>query len=58
MNGNVQDNKYYPMVMSSATSGKVRVEVPSGNTQVLLVVSAVPEYFKSHQTYGYQVRIS
>ena len=58
MNGNVGDNKYYPMVMSSATSGKVRVEVPAGNTQVLLVVSAVPEYFKSHQTYGYQVRIS
>ena len=58
MNGNVQDNKYYPMVMSSATSGKVKVEVPSGNNQVLLVVSAVPEYFKSHQTYGYQVRIS
>ena len=48
MNGNVQDNKYYPMVMSSATSGKVSVEIPDGNTQVLLVVSAVPEYFKSH----------
>ena len=58
MNGNVEDNQYYPMVMSSATSGSVRVEVPDGETQVLLVVSAVPEYFKSHQTYGYQVRIS
>ena len=58
MNGNVQDNKYYPMVMSSATSGKVRVEVPASDTQVLLVVSAVPECFKSHQPYGYQVRIS
>ena len=57
MNGNVKDNQYYPMVMSSATSGSVRVEVPDGETQVLLVVSAVPEYFKSHQTYGYQVWI-
>ena len=57
MNGNVRDNQYYPMVMSSATSGSVRVEVPDGETQVLLVVSAVPEYFKSHQTYGYQVWI-
>ena len=57
LNGNVEDNQYYPMVMSSATSGSVRVEVPDGETQVLLVVSAVPEYFKSHQTYGYQVWI-
>ena len=57
MNGNVADNQYHPLVMTSATSGSVMVEVPDGDNQVLLVVSAVPEYFKSHQTYGYQARI-
>ena len=57
MNGNVTENQYHPLVMTSATSGSVMVEVPDGDNQVLLVVSAVPEYFKSHQTYGYQARI-
>ena len=57
MNGKVADNQYHPLVMTSATSGSVMVEVPDGDNQVLLVVSAVPEYFKSHQTYGYQARI-
>ena len=58
MNGNVTENQYHPLVMTSATSGSVMVEVPDGDNQVLLVVSAVPEYFKSHQTYGYQARIT
>ena len=57
MNGKVADNQYHPLVMTSATSGSLRLEVPDGDIQVLLVVSAVPEYFKSHQTYGYQVWI-
>ena len=57
MNGNVADNQYHHLMMTSATSGSVKVEVPDGDNQVLLVVSAVPEYFKSHQTYGYQARI-
>ena len=58
MNGNVAENQYHPLVMTSATSGSVMVEVPDGDNQVLLVVSAVPEYFKSHQTYGYKAQIT
>ena len=45
------------MSMTSPTTGSLSVSVPGGDLQILLVVVAVPEYFKSHQTYGYQVSI-
>ena len=57
MDGDVSNNQHYNMSMSSPTAGSLSVSVPDGDTQILLVVVAVPEYFKSHQTYGYQVNI-
>ena len=57
MDGDVSKNQHYNMSMSSPTAGSLSVSVPDGDTQILLVVVAVPEYFKSHQTYGYQVNI-
>ena len=57
MDGNVSNNKHYNMSMTSPATGSLSVSVPGGDTQILLVVAAVPEYFKSHQTYGYQVNI-
>ena len=57
MDGDISNNQHYNMSMSSPTAGSLSVSVPDGDTQILLVVVAVPEYFKSHQTYGYQVNI-
>ena len=57
MDGDVSNNQHYNMSMTSPTAGSLSVSVPDGDTQILLVVVAVPEYFKGHQTYGYQVNI-
>ena len=46
------------MSMSSNLSGTMTVTVKEGDKELLFVVAAVPEYFKSHQTYGYQVKIT
>ena len=57
MDGVVSNNQHYNMSMTSPTAGSLSVSVPDGDTQILLVVVAVPEFFKSHQTFGYQVNI-
>ena len=58
MDGDVANNQHHNMTMTSATSGSLTLTVSDTDTQILLVVVSVPDHFKSHQTYGYQVKIS
>ena len=51
-------NKFYNMEMSSALNGQASVVVKSSDSQILLVIASVPEFFGSWQTYGYQVKIT
>ena len=57
-NGNLSENKFYSLEMSSSQNGSLTIEVPDGDTQLLFAVISVPEYFKGHQTYGYKVNIT
>ena len=56
-NGNLSENQFHNLEMSSSQNGSLTIEVPDGDTQLLFAVIAVPEYFKGHQTYGYKVNI-
>ena len=56
-NGNLSENQFYDLEMSSSRNGSFTIEVPDGETQLLFTVVSVPEYFKGHQTYGYRVNI-
>ena len=58
MNGNVAENRHSAMSMFSDLDGKMTVNVEEGDKELRFVVAAVPEYFKSHQTYSYQVKIT
>lgn len=51
-------NKFYNMEMSSALNGQASVVVKSSDSQIMLVIASVPEFFGSWQTYGYQVKIT
>ena len=44
--------------MKSNLEGDLIVQTQPGDKEILFVVASVPEYYKSHQTYGYQVKIS
>ena len=57
-NGNLSENQFYDLEMSSSQNGSLTIEVPDGETQILFAVISVPEYFKGHQTYGYKVNIT
>ena len=57
-NGNLSENQFYDLEMSSSQNGSLTIEVPDGETQLLFAVISVPEYFKGHQTYGYKVNIT
>ena len=52
------ETRFLDMEMSSSLSGAGSVTVSSSVKQVMLVVAAVPEFFESSQTYGYQVKIT
>ena len=52
------ENKFYNMEMSSALNGQASVVVKSSDSQIMLVIASVPEFFGSWQTYGYQVKIT
>ena len=52
------DNNFYNLEMSSSLSGQVSLEVFDTDYQVMLVVTSVPEFFGSYQTYGYRVKIT
>ena len=57
----VSNKKHYPMDMSTSLNGTISIEVTDADEnfskELLLVVSAMPDHFYGHQTYGYQVRI-
>ena len=57
-NGNLSENQFYDLEMSSSQNGSLTIEVPDGVTQLLFAVISVPEFFKGHQTYGYKVNIT
>ena len=57
-NGNLSENQFYDLEMSSSQNGSLTIEVPDGVTKILFAVIAVPEFFKGHQTYGYKVNIT
>ena len=52
------ETRFLDMEMSSSLSGSGSVTVSSSDQQVMMVVAAVPEFFESSQTYGYQVKIT
>ena len=52
------ETRFLDMEMSSSLSGAGSVTVSSSVKQVMMVVAAVPEFFESSQTYGYQVKIT
>ena len=52
------NNRFVDMSMSSGVSGQASVTVTSSDTQVMLVIASVPEFFGSNQKYGYQVKIT
>ena len=58
MDGNVDNNIHSSMPMKSNLEGDLIVQTKPGDKEILFVVASVPEYYKSHQTYGYQVKIS
>ena len=49
---------YSEMTMTSPTTGEVTVAVTPDDSNVMLVVASVPEYFRSYQHYSYKVKIS
>ena len=51
-------NKFYNMEMSSALNGQASVVVKISDSQIMLVIASVPEFFGGWQTYGYQVKIT
>ena len=51
-------NKFYNMEMSSALNGQASVVAKSSDSQIMLVIASVPEFFGGWQTYGYQVKIT
>ena len=51
------ETRFLDMEMSSL-AGSGSVTVSSSDQQVMMVVAAVPEFFESSQTYGYQVKIT
>ena len=52
------ETRFLDMEMSSSLAGSGSVTVSSSDQQVMMVVAAVPEFFESSQTYGYQVKIT
>ena len=57
MNGDASQNEHYDLDMLTATTGTKTVEVTEDDKEILFVVIAMPEFFKSHQTYGYFAKI-
>ena len=52
------ETRFLDMEMSSSLAGAGSVTVSSSDQQVMMVVAAVPEFFESSQTYGYEVKIT
>ena len=52
------ETRFLDMEMSSSLAGAGSVTVSTSVKQVMMVVAAVPEFFESSQTYGYQVKIT
>ena len=50
--------RYMPIEMTSDISGEGRIDLQPGDTEVYVVITAVPEHFTGNQTYGYRVQVS
>jgi hypothetical protein len=48
---------YGDLEMTDSVNGSASVQVTAGDTEVYLVVAAVPEHFGGNQTYGYEYAV-
>ena len=46
------------LTMSGDRDGSGSVDVDGGDSEILLIIAAVPEHFTGNQSFGYSVRIA
>ena len=50
--------RYSSLDMADATTGSGSVEVGGSDTDLYVIIAAVPEHFEGYQTYGYQLDVT